>query len=328
MSASPGEAEHPLGDDVALDLGRAGVDRLRLRDALSRGGVGTRAMVARERCQLTHRALEAGRLRQSAALEAEDRHRYLPAVARLTDQVAVFDLGSGEEYLRELAAAGHLANAPDLDARLVHVDQEEANALVRFAVGARARKQEALVRVVRAARPGLLPVQHPSAVLVLGTRAQAREVAARVGLAESLAEDQVAAEDPIDVLVLLPLCAVSEQRRREKRHAEPAQDHRRAGASHLLLVDRLHHRRGAAAALFRPAELQPAGLVERALPAALDVLIVVLAVAAYAPVAPLGRQVLVKPRSDLFPEGLLFLREAEIHNSQISRPQGWTGGRV
>jgi hypothetical protein len=45
-------------------------------------------------------------------------------------------------------------------------------------------------------------------------------------------------------------------------------------------------------------------------------------------VAPLGRQVLVEPRSDLFPEGLLFLREAEIHNSQISRPQGWTRGWV
>src|SRR5260221_14379396 len=31
MSASSGEAEHPLGDDVALDFGRSGVDRFRLR---------------------------------------------------------------------------------------------------------------------------------------------------------------------------------------------------------------------------------------------------------------------------------------------------------
>src|SRR5205814_10704383 len=151
-------------------------------------------------------------------------------------------------YLRELAAARHLADAPDLDARLVHVDQEEADALVRLTLGAGAREQEALVRVVSAARPCLLPVQHPLAVLALGAGAQAREVAARVGLAESLAEDQLAAEDAVDVLVLLPLSAVSNKRRRKERHAEPAEDDRGAGARHLLLVDRLHHRRRAAAA--------------------------------------------------------------------------------
>src|SRR5206468_1303053 len=288
-----------------------------------------RAVVPRERGQLADRALEASRLRQPAAFEAEDGHRDLPAVARLTDQVAVIYLRAGEKYLRELAAASHLADAPHLDARLVHVDEEEADALVRLTLSAGAGEQEALVRVVRAAGPGLLPVQHPPAVLALGARAQAGEVAARIWLAESLAEDQVAAEDPIDVLVLLPLSAVSQKRRGEKRHAEPAEDLWRAGASHLLLVYRLHHRRGPAAARhFRPAELQPSGLVEHALPAALEVLVIVLAIAAHPTVTPLGRQVLVEPGPDLFPEGLLFLREAEIHDSQISRPQGWTGGWV
>ena len=312
----------------ADDLEDVGID-LRLRDALSCRGVGARAVIPREGGQLAHRALEASRLRQAAALEAEDRHRDLPALAGLSDEVAVIDLRAGEEYLRELAAAGHLADSPHLDARLMHVDEEEADALVRFALRAGAREQEALVRVVRAARPCFLAVQHPSAVLALGARAQARQVAARVGLAESLAEDQVAAENPVDVLVLLPLGAMSNKRRRKERHAEPAEDDRRAGARHLLLVDRLHHRgRGAAARLFRPAELEPAALVEHALPAPLDVLVVVLAIASHAPVAPLGRQVLVEPGPDLFPEGFLFLREAEIHDSQISRPQGWTGGWV
>src|SRR5207247_9955017 len=137
------------------------------------------------------------------------------------------------------------------------------------------------------------------------------------------------AEDQTGGLGLLPLSAVSQGRGGARRRAAPAGDCRRAGASHLLLVYRRHHRRGPAAARhFRPAELQPSGLVEHALPAALEVLVIVLAIAAHPTVTPLGRQVLVEPGPDLFPEGLLFLREAEIHDSQISRPQGWTGGWV
>src|SRR5207249_2955991 len=99
--------------------------------------------------------------------------------------------------------------------------------------------------------------------------------------------------------------------------------------SHLLLVDRLHHRSGAAAArFFGQPGLKPAGPRGLALPGPRRVFAVVFALAAHPTVAPLGRQVVVEPGTNLFPEGLLFLSEAEIHDSQISRPQGWTGGWV
>src|SRR5207247_11342549 len=191
-SPAAGEAEHALGDDVALDLGRSRVDRLGLRphpavlpapilhgelrvgreravhpldadrrllqplvhlapvklgharlgprsvavlgpsqvakpdhteyvrldaglgDPLPRRRVGARASVARQRREIADRPLEACSLRKASALEAEDRHRDLPAIARLPDEVSLVDPGAGEEDLAELAAAGHLLDTPDL----------------------------------------------------------------------------------------------------------------------------------------------------------------------------------------------------------------------
>src|SRR5207253_11159483 len=66
---------------------------------------------------------------------------------------------------------------------------------MRLGGGVRAREQEAPVRVVGPARPGLLAAERPFAVTSFGPGTQAREVAARVRLAEALAEDQLAAED-------------------------------------------------------------------------------------------------------------------------------------
>src|SRR5207245_2333166 len=146
------------------------------------------------------------------------------------------------------------------------------------------------------ARPGLLAVQDPPAVLLLRPGAKAGEVAARVGLAEALAEDELAAENLLDVLLLLPRRAVDQQRWREKGHAQPPEDDRGPGACHLLLVYGLHHgRRGAASGLLRPRQLQPAGLVQAALPLALDLLLLVFAVAADPAVAKRNRKVGLEP---------------------------------
>jgi hypothetical protein len=87
---------------------------------------------ARERSQLTYRPLESGCLREAAAFESEDRHGDLPACARLADHVTVVDCCAREEDLAKLAASGHLADAPHLDARLAHVDEEETDAAVCF----------------------------------------------------------------------------------------------------------------------------------------------------------------------------------------------------
>ena len=72
--------------------------------------------------QLAELVLERELLRQErgAALEAERRHRDLPALADRAEHVLLGGARTVEEHLVELGAAGHLAERPHLDAGLVH----------------------------------------------------------------------------------------------------------------------------------------------------------------------------------------------------------------
>src|SRR6266571_1000356 len=165
-----------------------------------------------------------------------------------------------------------------------------------------------------AARPGLLPVQDPAPITPFGAGSQAGEVAAGVGLAEPLAEDELAAEDLFDVGLALPGGPVDEKRGRQQADPEAPQDDWCAGLRHLLLVDGLHDRSGPPPAGFRrPGELQPAGFEEAALPLPLQIAFLLFAVTPDAPVAPLLREVAIEPLTDLPAEGFLFSAEAEIH---------------
>ena len=232
----------------------------------------------------------------------------------MPDEVSLLDLGSGEEDLAEFAAARHLLDAPDLDARLLHVDEEEPDPAMWLGGRIRAREQKALVGVVSAAGPCLLAAEDPLPIAALGSRAQSGEVAPGVWLAKALAEDELAAEDPLDVGLFLPVAPQRHERGREQGHPETAEDAGGSGRGHLLLVDRLHHRRGAAPSrLFGPAELQPAALVQAPLPLALDLGLLFLPVAAGGTVPPLGGQVALEPASDLVPEGFLCWSESQIH---------------
>jgi len=194
-----------------------------------------RARLAR----LFDRALEAGGVGQAAALEAEGRHRRLPAVAGSADQVAVGDDGVVEEDLAELAATGQLADPAHLDARLLQVDDEVADALVGRSLGVGAGEQEAAVGVVGPRRPDLLAVEDPAVSVLDRTGREAGQVAAGVGLAEALRPDLLAGEELLDVGVLLPLAAEDVDRRRREADTETAEDGRSADRGQLLLVDRL-----------------------------------------------------------------------------------------
>jgi len=55
------------------------------------------------------------------------------------------------------------------------------------------------------------------------------------------------------------------------------------------------------------------------LPLSLDLLVGVFPVAADAAMTPLARKVEIKPGSDLFPEGLFFSSEAEIHDLEATK---------
>ena len=171
----------------------------------------------------------------------ERRHRHLPAAADLADDVLDRHLHVGEEDLVELGLAGDLAERPHLDAGRVHVDEQVGEPGVALAVGIAARDEDAPVGDVRERRPDLLAVDDEVVALERESRGRAHggEVGARVRLGEALAPDLLGREDLLQVLLLLGVGAVRDDRRAG--HAEPdhAEVGRRLGARHLLEEDRL-----------------------------------------------------------------------------------------
>ena len=126
---------------------------------------------------------------------AERRVGDLPAVVDAADDVVLRAAGVVEEHLAELGRAVGLGDAADLDAGLAHRHEQVRDALVLRRVGIGAGEQEAVVGVVAAGRPDLLPVDDPLVAVEHGRRLQAGQVGARVGLAEALAPAHLAAED-------------------------------------------------------------------------------------------------------------------------------------
>ena len=109
--------------------------------------------------------------------------------------------------------SGHVDQRPDGDARRLHVDQEVADAPVLRRVGVSPGEQEHAVGVLRLRRPDLLAVDD-KVVAVHGQRASAATRGpSRVRLAEPLAPDDIAGGDARQVLLLLFLSAVQDDRR-------------------------------------------------------------------------------------------------------------------
>ena len=177
-----------------------------------------------------------------------------PALAFLADEVFLRDLHVGEKGFAERAGPADHGDRADFDAGRVHVDQHEADALVLVAlVGSYNCK--ALVGPLAAAGPGLLAVDKVVVALVLGKGLEVREVRAGIGFRIALAPADFAAADRRNMLLLLCLVAVFEQRRAEHHDAHAAD---RVVGTRLgeFLVDDLGLRLGeAAAAVF----LRPGG---------------------------------------------------------------------
>ena len=129
----------------------------------------------------------------------------LPAVVHATDDVVLRTAGVGEEDLAELCRAIGLHDAAHFDARLSHRDEQVADALVLGGVGVGTGQQEAVVGVVSAGGPHLLPVDDPLVTVELGGGLQRREVRSAVRLAEPLTPAHRAVQDARQELALLLL---------------------------------------------------------------------------------------------------------------------------
>ena len=130
-----------VSDAVVRVLERLQLDPL-ARDPVEQHRVGDVPLL-RERDQLAHGDVErrGEREPERAALVEQRRHRDLPAVADLAEQVLLRHLDVGEEDLVELGVAGDLHERPHLDAGRVHVDDHVRQVLVARRVGtARGRR--------------------------------------------------------------------------------------------------------------------------------------------------------------------------------------------
>src|SRR5438034_301564 len=258
-----------------------------------------------------HETVEGGgiarhaRHRVAAALEAERRLRDLPALAEAADEVALLGARVGHEDLVELRAARDLLEGAHLHAGLAHVEQEARDPLVLGHAGIAAREQDAPVRDVAAARPDLLTVDEEVIAPVLGARAQAGEVRARVRLGVQLAPHLLGGEDLSQITLLLLGRAVDDDGRPDEPDAEAVDRRRRVGARHLVGGDGLLHRRRAPAAVLRgPTHADVAGVVHRPVPGA--ALLERLELGAW--------HIALKPRAGLVAERAILGREIETHH--------------
>src|SRR5256884_13247 len=186
-----------------------------------------------------------------AALVAERGLRDLPPLVEAADEIPLLGARVGHEDLREERGAGDLLERTHLDAWLAHVEEHARDALVLGRLRVGAREQDPPVGDRPARGPDLLAVDEEVVALVLGARLEAREVRAGVGLRVELAPDLLGREHPLQVALLLPVGPVDDDRRADEADPEPVDRRRRADPRHLVLDDRLLHRRGGPAAVLR-----------------------------------------------------------------------------
>src|SRR5439155_8380146 len=138
------------------------------------------------------------------------------------------------------------------------VHQAVGDTAVLRRVRVRAREHEHPIGVLRVGGPNLLAIDHPVVAVADGARLERSQVGAGAGLAEALTPGHFAAQDLRQVLRLLLIRAMDDQRRADHAHAHAA-DLRSTGLGELLVHDELLHRAQAGAAvLLGPGRRDPA----------------------------------------------------------------------
>src|SRR6267142_1522211 len=246
------DAPHPRADGRVLDQRAAAALELLggLHQLVERGDV---ARDAPERVP--------------AALEAQRGLGDRPSLVDVADQVRLVGPRVGHEDFGEERAAGDLLERTQLDAGLAHVEEHARDAAVLGHLRVGAREQDAPVGDRPARGPDLLAVDDEVIALIFGARLEAGQVRSGVRLRVELAPDLLGGQHLLQIPLLLRLGAVHDDRRADEPDAEPVDGGRRAHPGHLVLDDRLLHRRGAPApVLLGPQHPDVPGLVESPVP--------------------------------------------------------------
>src|ERR1700759_4314567 len=189
--------------------------------------------------------------------------RALPALVLLTTPVGYRDTHVVEEDLAEGRPAGQVAQRPNLDAGLVHVDQQVADAVLTAVRLTGPPQREHHVAEIGLRAPDLLAVDDVVVTIAAGCGPQGRQVAAGVRLTEPLGPQFIGPQHRPQEPLPLRLGAVLDDRGPTHGNAV-ARRVRHPGAGPLLLLDALlGERQVHAAVLLRPARAGVAAVEER-----------------------------------------------------------------
>ncbi len=182
----------------------------------------------------------------------------VPALVLVMDAVRLGHLHPVHEGFAEGGVAADQQDRLGRHALAGHVEQHEADpALLGRLAGA--DEAEDPVRLVGIAGPYLLPIDDVMVARVLRARRQAGEIGPGVGLRITLAPPDLTARDWGQVIELLFLRAIFQQRGPEHRDAEAVERIARLDPRHLLAKHlRLRRRKPAAAIFGRPVGHGPA----------------------------------------------------------------------
>ena len=150
----------------------------------------------------------AGAVAHDRPLVGEGGVQHPPPVALAADQVVRGHGHVGEEHLVEVRLPGDLDQRPDLDAGLLHGDDEVAQPAVLGHVPVGAGDHQRVVGRGRARGPHLLPVDDPAVAVADRGGAHRGQVGARPGLAVEQAGGDPPGEQVADEVGLEPVSAV------------------------------------------------------------------------------------------------------------------------
>ena len=148
-----------------------------------------------------------------ATLERQRHVRDAPAVVLITHPVGHRHADLVEEQFGELGRPLGGDEGAHIDARRVHRHDQPRDALVLRRVGIGAHEHLAVVGHHRVRGPDLLSRDHVVVTVAHRAGAQRREIAARAGFGESLAPRVLAGEDAAEVVGLLCVGALGDDRR-------------------------------------------------------------------------------------------------------------------
>ena len=204
------------------------------RQTLPDDGIFDRAVRVGQHHQLLVGVRTARTPADESCLVGQHGARRRPTLVDLTQDAAHRDNYVGEKHLVEMRRTGGLHQRPYVDARAVHVDEQEGDAVMLGHIGIRTHQQHAAIAELRGRVPHLLAIDHELVAIAIGPARKAGQIATGTRLAEELTPCIITGEQPREVFAPLLVAAVAHEGRPE--HGDGGRNERRRSLDRRLFL--------------------------------------------------------------------------------------------